>query len=174
VLNAVYPIGSVYICYSDNKLTTCPIANSLGGTWLPIDAGNFLVSASTSDGLYRYGSTGGSANTVAVTHTHTVTSGTFSTSAAGEHTHNFSFAATAHDASSDNCFRSANLSKGGRINVTQNSTDQGIVKNGSHSHTLSISGLTATDKDKDDNALSDGQNKNLPPYIAVYMWKRTA
>ena len=68
VLDIVYPIGSIYMNYSDN---TSP-ASQLGGTWTQISSGQFLLSTGTS---YTFGSTGGSATVTLTTnqipsHTH--------------------------------------------------------------------------------------------------------
>lgn len=38
LLNALYPVGSIYISLTNN----CPIASSLGGTWVKIEAGYYL------------------------------------------------------------------------------------------------------------------------------------
>lgn len=55
ILDLTYPIGSIYMNYSDN---TSP-ASQLGGTWTQISSGQFLLSTGTS---YTFGSTGGEAN----------------------------------------------------------------------------------------------------------------
>lgn len=166
VLNAAYPIGSVYICYSENKLTTCPIADSLGGTWTAIDAGKFLVSASTSNGIYKYGSTGGSADAVAVKHAHSF-SNDITTNETGAHSHTIKwFDTSAHDSRTDNTFRSADSGDGGGVSESHWPKIE-TTSNGAHKHTFKLSGNTA-------EAGSDGTNKNLPPYIAVYMWRRTS
>lgn len=166
VLDAAYPVGSVYICYSENKLTTCPIATSLGGTWEAIEAGKFLVAASTSNGNYKYGSTGGSADAIAVKHAHSF-SNDVKTNEAGAHSHKVTwFDTSAHDSSTDDTFRSADSGDGGGVS-SSNWPDINTTSNGAHTHSFKLSGNTA-------ESGSDGTNKNLPPYIAVYMWKRTS
>ena len=165
VLNAAYPIGSVYICYSDNKLTTCPIATSLGGTWTAIESGNFLVSASTSNGIYKYGNTGGSADAKVIQHYHSFNS-TITTSEAGAHSHTIKyFDTSAHDSKKDNTFRSADSGDSGGVSESRWPKIE-TTSNGNHTHTVKLSGNTA-------GTGSDGTNQNLPPYIAVYMWRRT-
>lgn len=166
VLNAAYPIGSVYICYSENKLTTCPIADNLGGTWTAIDAGKFLVSASTSNGIYKFGNTGGSADAITVKHAHSF-SNSVTTNETGAHSHTVKwFDTSAHDSSTDNTLRSADSGDGGGVS-SSNWPKIETTEQGKHSHTFTLSGNTA-------ESGSDGTNKNLPPYIAVYMWRRTA
>ena len=165
VLNAAYPIGSVYICYSENKLTTCPIATSLGGTWTAIESGNFLVSASTSNGIYKYGNTGGSADAKVIQHYHSFNN-TITTSEAGAHSHTIKwFDTSAHDSKTDNTFRSADSGDGGGVKESKWPKIE-TTSNGNHTHTFKLSGNTA-------GVGSDGTNQNLPPYIAVYMWRRT-
>ena len=165
VLEAAYPVGSVYICYSENKLTSCPIATKLGGTWEVIDAGKFLVSASTSNGIYKYGSTGGSADAVAVKHAHSF-SNDITTNETGAHSHTIKwFDTSAHDSRTDNTFRSADSGDGGGVSESKWPKIE-TTSNGAHKHTFKLSGNTA-------ESGYDGANKNLPPYIAVYMWRRT-
>ena len=166
VLNAAYPVGSIYVCYSENKLTTCPIATSLGGTWEAIEAGKFLVAASTSNGSYKYGSTGGSADAVVIKHAHTFNNAV-TTNKTGAHYHTIKwFDTSAHDSSVDNTFRSADSNDGGGVGESKWPKIE-TTSDGAHEHTFTLSGNTA-------EAGNDGTNKNLPPYIAVYMWKRTA
>lgn len=166
VLNAAYPIGSVYICYSENKLTTCPIADSLGGTWAAIDAGKFLVSASTTNGIYKFGNTGGSADAIAVKHAHSFNNDV-TTNETGAHSHTVKwFDTSAHDSSTDNTLRSADSNDGGGVGESHWPKIE-TTSSGAHKHTFKLSGNTV-------ESGSDGTNKNLPPYIAVYMWKRTA
>lgn len=71
-LQAVYPVGSVYINASD---ITSP-ATLLGfGTWSAIGAGRVLVGQDTGDALFDVmGETGGSKDAIVVTHTHTTAS----------------------------------------------------------------------------------------------------
>lgn len=166
VLEAAYPVGSVYICYSESKLTSCPIATKLGGTWEAIDAGKFLVSASTSNGIYKYGNTGGSADAVAIKHAHSFNNSA-TTSKNGKHSHTIKwFDTSAHDGSTDDTFRSAYSGHSGGVSSSKWPTIS-TTEEPDHDHTITLSGNTA-------EAGNDGANKNLPPYIAVYMWRRTS
>jgi len=68
-LQAVYPVGSVYINASD---ITSPATLFGFGTWLAIGAGRVLVGQDTGDALFDVmGETGGSKDAIVVTHTHT-------------------------------------------------------------------------------------------------------
>ena len=70
-LQAVYPIGSVYI---NADVSTNP-ATLLGfGTWTEIGAGRVLVGQDTTDTAFdTLGETGGSKDAVVVSHTHSIT-----------------------------------------------------------------------------------------------------
>ena len=83
LLNLFYPIGSIYT-YLPNPdsegnypaVSECPIAATLGGTWMQIK-GRFLVAAGQDkdSGLnLNAGDKGGSKDAVAVSHTHTAKS----------------------------------------------------------------------------------------------------
>ena len=165
ILDAVYPLGSVYICYSENKLTSCPITDKLGGTWEAIETGKFLVTASTAaNSIYRYGMSGGSADAVTVKHKHSF-SDNGTTDPAGDHSHTVLwFDTSAHDSKTDNTFRSADSGDGGGVSEEKWPT---INTNsaGTHSHPFAVAGNTSEYGE-------DGTNKNLPPFIAVYMWRR--
>jgi hypothetical protein len=175
ILDATYPIGSIYTYYSESNVSTCPIQNSLGGTWVALSTktenkpGYFLCAASTdAKSIYRYGNSGGSADAIVVSHNHEFASGTSATTKSnGSHTHEFQFVATAHDGGSDNCFRSAQSNKSGKINIKPND-DQTIKNGGSHTHDIDLSKVTTK------AVGSSKTNANLPPYLAVYMWIRTA
>ena len=72
ILNAVYPIGSIYI---NAGVTTNP-ATLLGfGTWAAFGAGRVMVGLSGSDTLFDTPEeTGGSKDAIVVAHSHTITS----------------------------------------------------------------------------------------------------
>lgn len=166
ILDAIYPVGSVYICYSENKLEACPLKERFDGTeWEAIAAGKFLVSASTTNGIYKFGNTGGSADAVAVKHAHSF-SNEITTNETGAHSHTIKwFDTSAHDSSTDNTLRSADSGDGGGVSESKWPKIE-TTSNGAHKHTFKLSGDTA-------ESGYDGANKNLPPYIAVYMWRRT-
>ena len=74
----IYPVGSIYMSVTDD--TVAKVQERFGGTWQKIE-GRFLLSSS---GTYKVNNTGGSADAVVVSHTHSV-SGT--AASAGAHTH---------------------------------------------------------------------------------------
>lgn len=143
-LQAVYPVGSVYINASSS---TNPNTLLGFGTWVEFGAGRVIVGQNASDALFdTLEETGGSKDAIVVSHTHTGT-----TASNGTHSHTFNV----NDA-------------GGRFTATGSpGTFAGVTNTtdpaGAHTHTFTT-----------DSAGSSGTNANLPPYIVVKMWKRTA
>lgn len=146
-LAAVYPIGSVYV----NAVNNTNPGTLLGfGTWSAFGAGRVMVGYNASNPLFDAAEeTGGSADAVVVSHTHTF-SGTTATD--GAHTHTLGTSSGSNDAS-------------GVGPSPQPGSSYSTNSAGTHSHTFS--GTT-------DSSGSSGTNANYQPYITVYMWKRTA
>jgi hypothetical protein len=151
-LQSLYPVGSIYI---NAGVSTNP-ATLLGfGTWAAFGAGRVMVGLNGGDTLFdTLEETGGSKNTVVVSHTHTGT-----TSTTGSHNHS----------TSANGNTNGYAYGGDAYNVTRGGLDGGPYTSmvtgtaGSHNHTFTT-----------DSAGSSGTNANLQPYITVAMWKRTA
>jgi hypothetical protein len=118
----------------------------LDGTWTQIKD-KFLLSAGDT---YTAGSTGGSADAVVVSHNHSA-----STASAGSHSHTFKYRNNMGTGSATGSPHSASYTSG-TGDIETNST-------GAHTHTVTVSS----------NGVS-GTGKNMPPYLAVYVWKRTA
>jgi hypothetical protein len=140
-LALAYPVGSIYI----STVSTNPSSLFGFGTWVAYGAGRVLLGVG---GGFTAAATGGSADAVVVSHTHTATS---VVTDAG-HTHNLP----------------GNTSSGG-INQTQIGVSNTSVNATSSSATTGITVATT-------NASSgvSGTNANLQPYVVVYMWNRTA
>lgn len=171
VFDLIYPVGSIYM--SVNNVSP---ANLFGGTWESIQD-RFLLAAGTS---YSAGSTGGSADASLPAHTHTV-SGT--AASAGAHTHTVSGTAASNGAhthsmkeiwSDGSGKESAYTMQSSRTRTTRSTASAGAhthsvsgtaASNGAHTH--SVSGTAAS-------AGVAAAGKNMPPYLTVYMWKRTA
>lgn len=143
-LQAVYPVGSVYINASSS---TNPNTLLGFGTWVEFGAGRVIVGQNASDALFdTLEETGGSKDAIVVSHTHTGT-----TASNGTHTHTFNV--------NDVSGRFTATGSPGTFAGVTNTTDPA----GAHTHTFTT-----------DSAGSSGTNANLPPYIVVKMWKRTA
>lgn len=97
-------------------------------------------------GGFSAGATGGSADAITVSHTHTATS----TVTDPSHSHSVNAGATV----------SNSLNSGGTVNL-------GATNTGS-----AVTGITVATSIASSG--SSGTNANLPPYIVVYMWTRTA
>jgi hypothetical protein len=144
--SALYPVGSIYTNSSDS---TNP-ATLLGfGTWTAFGAGRVMVGYKSDNALFDTAEeTGGSADAVVVSHTHTATS------TDSGHTHSIS----AIRWSNTNGFINNNGAGSGTSNQFTPTTDSGAAN---ISTTVDSAGVSGT-------------NANYQPYITVYMWKRTA
>ena len=176
-LRTLYPVGSVYINATNN---TNP-GTLLGfGTWVAFGAGRVPVGFDAGNALFDTAEeTGGSADAIAVAHTHTfsATTGTESaghthsgtTDSAGAHTHTATFATSA--GGNQYFFE-------GRIPGSTGTISDGINSAGAHTHTFSTGGVSANHTHSVSGTTAStgasGTNANLQPYITVYMWKRTA
>jgi hypothetical protein len=157
-LQAVYPVGSIYI---NATSTSNPSALMGFGTWTEFGAGRVLVGQNVSDALFdTLEETGGSKDAIAVSHTHTATS----TVTDPGHKHAPPAGLTAPYISNaffgdGNIDGSNHAGPGERNGTTGDSAS--AVTNITVATTIASGG-------------SSGTNANLPPYITVKMWKRTA
>ncbi len=146
-LQTLYPVGSIYI---NASVTTNP-GTLLGfGTWTAFGAGRVMVGLNGSDTLFdALEETGGSKDAVVVSHTHT---------------------ATVTDPGHTHVQQVDNTS-----NVGAGSSTKGtIAQNGSSASAQSTQSATTGISVTNASTGSSGTNANLPPYITVAMWKRTA
>ena len=157
-LSALYPVGAIYI----NATSSTNPATSLGfGTWTAFGAGRVMVGFDSANALFDTAEeTGGSADAITVSHTHTVTALTVSTTTALSG--NIGIKAPGASGGTTGVFTSSSdgvlFDAGGFYGVSKVSMDA------NHNH--SISGST-------DSTGSSGTNANYQPYITVYIWKRT-
>ena len=147
-LQALHPVGSIYINATDN---TNPGTLFGFGTWAAFGAGRVPVGFNAADPLFDAAEeTGGSKDAIVVSHTHTATSEVTDPG----HRHNF----TTYNGAP---YSGANPWFANDIGtaVTQNTT-------------IATTGITVATTNASTG--SSGTNANLQPYITVYMWKRTA
>lgn len=138
-----YPVGSIYMSVNSTDPSTL-----FGGSWERIQDTFLLASGST----YGAGTTGGSADSVVVSHTHEQKA----------HSHGF----------------------GGDHKVwttASGSTEPGNQISGTAKYYAATakqdyawSRRTASETPNIQATGVDGTGKNMPPYLAVYVWKRTA
>ena len=148
---ALFPVGTIY---TQAGVSTNP-ATLLGfGTWTAFGTGRTLVGIDGSNTAFdTLEETGGSADAIVVSHTHTATStvtdsGHFHLSAQGTEHPQYGSTGTANGADG--------LRSGDPHGKTETKT----------------TGITVATTNSTEG--SSGTNANLQPYIVVYMWKRTA
>jgi hypothetical protein len=145
VKESLFPVGAIYTAIVSTNPGTL-----LGfGTWTAFGAGRTMVGYDAGNALFDTAEeTGGSADAVTVSHTHTATS----TVTDPGHAHTIK---TGEGFSGGNSVQYTN-SITGNLSVINNNTT-GI--------TVATSVSTTG---------SSGTNANYQPYITVYLWKRTA
>jgi hypothetical protein len=142
-LQALHPVGSIYI---NAGVSTNPATLFGFGTWVAFGAGKVMVGLDAGNALFdTLEETGGSANAVVVSHTHTTT-----VTDPG-HGHNIG---------------QAIVQAGGGAQV-------GYPFDNTSSPTPVTTAVTGISVAVNSAGVS-GTNANLQPYITVAMWKRTA
>lgn len=148
VINIMYPVGSIYMSVNSVNPSTL-----FGGTWERIED-RFLVATGTT---FNLGQSGGSKDAVVVSHTHTQV----------KHTHTYP------SDERDKPYKPWGVKSG--------STEEGDVITGKGKYyaatkAVDYKWLVAMSSEQPTINASgvDGTDKNLPPYLAVNMWKRTA
>jgi len=147
-LALMYPIGSVYT----STVSTNPNTLFGFGTWVAYGEGKVLIGVGTG---FAAGATGGSADAIVVSHTHTAT---------------VTDAGHFHDIGND-IFQGSiygTVSSGTARNLAgygnpPNSTNSGKTN-------TTTTGVTVANS----TTGASGTNANLQPYVVVYMWNRTA
>lgn len=181
-LDKVYPIGAIYM----STVSTNP-GTLFGGTWAQIQD-RFLLGAGTT---YTAGNTGGAASQTLTTshlpaHTHGVGTlaaanesshthgaGSFGTSTNGGHTHGLGRDKDGATGSGEYVSHSTGISGPEQIYYSAMTTDGdhshsiGGTSGAGSAHTHTLSGATAS-------AGSGTAVPILPPYLVVYMFRRTA
>lgn len=146
VANAVYPVGAIYLSINNTNPSTL-----FGGQWEQLKD-KFLLGCGDT---YQNGATGGEAShtltsTEMPSHTHSA-----STNSTGGHRHTFKGWWTTKGDGTTACACVA------RTEQSDPAEYGSFATAGEHSHTVTI------------NNTGDGQaHNNMPPYLAVYMWKR--
>ena len=140
LLNAIYPVGSIYMSVNNTSPATL-----FGGTWQQIKDTFLLACGST----YSNGATGGEA-------THTLTTNEMPSHTHIQDAHNHTFNA-----------RKTDWGRSGANNVLIDST----TSYSAITHTNDLIGTTTA---TNQNTGGGQAHNNMPPYLAVYMWKRTS
>jgi hypothetical protein len=140
---SLFPVGAIYTAIVSTNPGTL-----LGfGTWTAFGAGRVMVGFDSGNSLFDTAEeTGGSADAIVVSHTHTAT-----VTDAG-HSHTIGYTGNLNYSGGGG---NANTFWGTGTNQSTNSATTGVTVDNSTTG-------------------SSGTNANYPPYITVYMWKRTA
>jgi len=144
----LYPVGSVY---TNASVSTNP-GTLLGfGTWTAFGAGRVPVGFDSGNALFDSAEeTGGSANAIVVSHTHTATS------TDSGHTHVIATPVRGLTSGGSSGWQGTNTGDSYTSSASVTNTTQATITT-----SISTEGSSAT-------------NANYQPYITVYMWKRTA
>lgn len=181
LINLIYPVGSIYMSVNNVSPGTF-----LGGKWEAL-TDKFLVGAGST---YAKGATGGNASVTLTTnhlpqHSHTINSGNTSSSgtkttagfrgvegtiaSSGGHAHTYhqnlgyGYGETNHTNSIGSGYGNWYL---------QSNSSVSVGGDGSHTHKFTPSGYLYGATDNEGKATPTAVD-TLPPYLAVYMWKRT-
>ena len=155
IMNLVYPVGSIYLSTSAVSPGTL-----FGGTWQRLE-NRMLVGAGSS---YSVGSTGGSTDAVVVSHYHNIPS-LSGTATGGNHSH---VASRNLWAQMEYYGQVTPAASGGANMANIVGRDNFLSYSGSLTMSVTTNGSTTYWQGE------SGAGKNMPPYLAVYMWKRTA
>jgi len=145
VMGGVYPVGSILITTNSNNPGTY-----LPGTWVAFATGRTLIGVNPEDTDFNEADkTGGSKDAMVVSHTHSTTTN-------GAHVHSVGYSnfqedgqRTTHKQVGSSAFAGTTSSAGDHAHTANAPTGSNVVA-------------------------ATGNKANLPPYITVYMWRRTA
>lgn len=143
IIDLIYPVGSIYMSVNSTDPSTL-----FGGSWERIQDRFLLASGST----YGAGTTGGSADSVVVSHTHAQTA----------HSHGFGGGDKVWTTASGSTEPGNQISGSGKYYAATEKKD--------YKWRTRTDGATANIQ----STGVDGTGKNMPPYLAVYVWKRVS
>jgi len=147
VSDGFYPVNSILIT-TDSRNP----GSYLPGEWVAFATGKTLIGVNPNDTDFNAANkTGGSKAAKVVTHTHV-------TASAGEHTHKGVRTPFKESGQTTEHYSAAGGSSSSEWNATKSA--------GAHTH--NVNAPTGT------NVVAASNSANLPPYITVYMWRRTA
>lgn len=171
-VSSPYEVGDIFITVNNVNPST-----RFGGTWELIE-NRFLVGAGD---LYDINGTGGSADAVVVSHTHPQVAHTHNVGTqSARHTHTINSDTHYHQygygqnraAQGDSRNTAASTTTFDTTYNTTSDTHTHTMQNETQNHTHAVNG-GATTTGAASNGVP-GTGANLPPYMAVYIWQRTA
>jgi len=151
IRDLIYPVGSIYMSVNNTNPKFL-----FGGEWSAL-TDRFLIGAGSS---YAVNATGGSTALAAHTHSIPALSGTAASN--GGHTHTYYLPPGWG-------FKTGTSTKNTVTDETASGLTLGFAtsSNGAHTHSVSTNASTS-------GSTGSGNAGNMPPYLAVYMWKRTS
>lgn len=155
-----FPVGAIYMSVDSRNPSQI-----FGGTWEQIKD-KFLLCAGTT---YKPGTSGGNAN-----HSHTTGNCTLTSNQMPSHSHS----AGLNNAGGHNHVLwfggGANSGNGGQIPVANSRWGQDLAGQTDGAHDHGGVWVAASGGNQAHNHGNTGSTSNMPPYIAVYVWRRTA
>ena len=157
-IDDIYPIGSIYMSVN----STSP-ATLFGGSWDPIEDA-FLLACGNN---HSAGDTGGSEDAIVPYHTHTMNSSGYVANgvpSAGDHRH-YDYHQSVNRGTGSTATRVGpyGYSTSGASAVWGGEAGAHTHNLPNHTHTMQYAGTSG-----------NTSGANMPPYLAVYVWKRTA
>ena len=175
--NGITPVGGIILWSGATNAVPGGWALCNGSNGTPDLRNRFVVGAGSG---YNVDATGGSADAILVSHSHTVDSHDHSFSAStSSNTHNHGVTDPGHAHSQtgggtddDGGPNAPGGNSGGTLSNIQSNTTSVTINNDSHNHT--VSGDTGNASPGTNSQGESGTNKNLPPYYALAYIMRTA
>ena len=168
LLDLIYPIGSIYMEKDTASHSVCPIQTTLGGTWTRIE-NKFLYASENGQGL---GTTGGEethslTQTEMPRHTHTQTA----------HNHkpnNTSYGFLTGDENIAMTSKRALVSGSGNYSYLYGTAQGTVTEPNTTADTTATNKYAGGDTSIGETAGNGVAHNNMPPYIIVNVWERTA
>lgn len=157
IIDIIYPVGSIYMSVG----STDPGTLFPGTSWTQLKD-RFLLGA----GSYSNGATGG--YTATQKHTHIIPPLSGSAASAGSHSHRVTNKTSSYAGGKQDAWRCMSF------DATNADWYQDVYSSDAGAHTHDVTTAEGTTDAFGTGAAATATDGNMPPYLVVYMWKRTA